>query len=409
MSQSRIRPYVPRPFRRAIFNQIHNLAHPGVKASVRLVADKFVWPGMNKDVSLWAKTCVACQKNKVQRHTKSPLGEFAAPEDRFTVVHIDIVGPMAPSDGYVYCLTCVDRFTNWIEAIPVRDITAETIARAFYDNWIVRFGVPSFIVTDRGTQFESSTFQSLAKLIGARVKHTTAYHPQCNGKIERQHRTIKAAIKAHGSPAWTRTLPTVLLGLRVAIPSDGAYPSSVMVYGKSLRVPGEFFADPSTSTLSEGFVQDLQLAMARLQPRVTPMRKQPNVFVHPDLRTSQHVFVRVDRVRGPLTSPYEGPYPVRAREQKYFTLLIKGKEVTISIDRLKPAYLLPDEESPAPVDPTPGPSSSQTSTSTVPDAPAVIEPPGSPRRHVTFPDVPVTQPQSSRSGRPIIRPPRFRD
>ncbi|GBN48951.1 hypothetical protein AVEN_71439-1 [Araneus ventricosus] len=48
----------------------------------------------------------------------------------------------------------------------------------------------------------------------------------------------------------------------------------------------------------------------------------------------------MDRVRKSLEPPYNGPFPVVKRHDKYFTVTIKGKDINISVNRLKPAYLL---------------------------------------------------------------------
>ncbi|GFW56379.1 hypothetical protein TNCV_2088881 [Trichonephila clavipes] len=205
-----------------IFQLIHGLAHPGIKSTVKLMTEKYVWSDIKKQVREWAKACIRCQKCKVSSYTKSKLGEFEQPDERFSVVHIDLIGKLPPSEGMQYCLTCIDRFSCWMEAIPIPEITAEIVGRAFYEKWICRFvcGVPAKLVTDQGGQFEAEPFRSIAAICGAKVAHTTSYHPQCNGKVERLHRTLKGAIKAHNNIRWKEALPTVLLGLRAAVRPD---------------------------------------------------------------------------------------------------------------------------------------------------------------------------------------------
>lgn len=192
-----VRPFVTKNFRKNVFNAVHNLSHPGAKSSVKLVTEQFVWPSMKSDISSWSKHCITCQKSKISRHTKTEIGKFPIPENRFQFVSIDIIGPLPISNGYRYCLTCIDRLTRWAEAIPLEDIRASTVANAFLFGWVSRFGVPTQITTDQGRQFESSLFKEFAKVIGTKVFHTTSYHPQANGQIERWHRFLKNVIKCH--------------------------------------------------------------------------------------------------------------------------------------------------------------------------------------------------------------------
>ncbi len=162
------------------------------------------------------------------------------------------MGPLPPSRGFTYLLTCVDRFTRWPEAIPLTSITAEAVAQALLSGWISRFGVPSTIVTDRGRQFESRLWNALMTLLGSKRARTTAYHPQTNGMVEHFHRQLKAALKAQPQPgSGMDALPLVLLGIRTALKEDISSTAAEMMHGATLRLPGEFFTPSQTSFLSD--------------------------------------------------------------------------------------------------------------------------------------------------------------
>ncbi|CAK1579001.1 unnamed protein product [Parnassius mnemosyne] len=230
------RPYVPQNLRKQVFDSLHSLSHPGVKATTKMITERYVWPGVKRDCREWSKTCHPCQRAKITRHVSAPLGTYKLPPARFQYVHIDIIGPLPVSDGYRYCLTAVDRFTRWPEAIPLSDITAETVAKAVLNGWISRFGCPAEIITDRGRQFECSLFKHLSNLIGFQHKRTTSYHPACNGMVERMHRHLKAAIVCHNNQRWTESLPLVLLGMRNALKQDLQASPAELLYGEELLI-----------------------------------------------------------------------------------------------------------------------------------------------------------------------------
>lgn len=337
------RPFLPKHFRYVAFKLLHGLCHPGIRSTQRLLRSRYVWPSMNVDIRRWCRACIPCQRSKVSRHTIAPLAAFSPPTGRFHHVHIDLVGPLPPSRGNVYILTCVDRYTRWPEVVPIPNATADTVVRALIEIWVSRFGPPAFITTDRGRQFASHLFRNVCTLLGIKHVQTTAYHPQANGTVERFHRQLKASLKATMDPAhWCDRLPLVMLGIRSAYRGDLGSTSAELVYGAPLRLPGQFFA-PSPIAPSDdpaAYATSLKRYFIDMKPVVPRTPAHRRTFVSPDLHSATHVFVRRDAVRPPLCPPYDGPYPVLSRSAKYFTVDISGRRDNIALDRIKPAYVL---------------------------------------------------------------------
>ncbi|GFS64666.1 integrase catalytic domain-containing protein [Nephila pilipes] len=132
VSMDRIRPFVPKMFRREIFNNRHPLSHP-----------------------------------KVSRRTRSEIGKFELPSSRLEHVHIDFVGPLPPSEGFRYFLTCVDRFSKWPEAFSLVEISAEAVTNA---------SQPDEVPDSRQEKSrESSSRQETTTRSGRRVRFNPKY------------------------------------------------------------------------------------------------------------------------------------------------------------------------------------------------------------------------------------------
>ncbi|GBM57712.1 hypothetical protein AVEN_222556-1 [Araneus ventricosus] len=257
------------------YNAIHSLAHSGAKATANAVKQRFIWTSLKKDCTEFCKRCTPCQKSKVSRHVKSPKGDFSLPSARFSHIHLDVVGPLPPSESYRYCLA-VDRFTRWPEAFPMIDQTANTFAEIYYSGWISHFGVPEVITTDQDRNFESDIFHSLTKYLGISKIRTAAYNPAANG--------MDNIVKTE---------------------------------------PSEF--------------QDLLRQYFRdLRPVAASSHSSALSFVYKELVNCSHVVIRRDAVRLPLQQPYDGPFQVLQIKEKVYKIQVKDKSIWISINRLIP-------------------------------------------------------------------------
>ena len=307
VSMGHARPIVLTGWRRQIFELIHGLSHPSVRTTRKLVAAKFVWKGLQKQIGIWAKQCIACQSSKIQTHIRAPLEKFSVPQRWFDHIHVDLVGPLPPSNGFTHLLTVVDRFSRWPEAIPLNDTTATSCAQALASHWIARFGIPIDMSSDRGPQFTSQLWTAIAQLLGTQLHHTTAYHPQSNGLVERFHRHLKSALRARlTSPSWTQELPWVLLGIRTAPKEDLGCSSAEMVYGAPLTVPGDFIPNHSISD-NNPRLQRLRDQVRSLVPVPTSQHGAVPTSVPRDLQQAKFVFIRRDAHRRHSSVPMKAP------------------------------------------------------------------------------------------------------
>ena len=354
ISNGPARPFVPYAWRKRVFDAIHSLGHPGVDRTRQIVASKFVWPSLRADCSKWARECVDCQRAKVGRNTIPEIGHFKVPRRRFDHLHADIT-VVPKSNGFSYLLTIVDRFSRWPTAIPLKDITTESILDAFAHGWFSSFGIPSHITTDRGAQFTSAVWAQLLRIWGVSHHLTTSYHPEANGLVERFHRRLKESLMAlcrDERDRWFWKLPCSLLAIRTTLKTDlGASPAD-LVYGEGLAVPGELLGshpaeDNELHLQREQQLANLRLEVERLQPTATSAHREPVVHVPRALSTCTHVFVRRGGVKAPLTAPYEGPYRVVSRPPAGFEVLLPGRGMEIiALACLKPAHTSVDDGDP---------------------------------------------------------------
>ena len=257
----------------------------------------------------------------------------------------------------------------------------------------------------------------LAKSLGYTFHHTTAYHPQANGMVERFHRNLKKALKARlRDNDWVLALPWVMLEIRTAPKEDLNCSAAEMVFGSTLLVPGEFVSPPQrqhdlliskfvpkttdfhgnsvpkTTDFHGNSVPKTTDFHGNSVPKTTDFHGNSKCSPIKALDTADFVFVRVDRHKTPLYTSYEGPFRVIGKSDKTLTIIKQNKEEVISIDRLKPAYLH-NHIKPSPSQSTPSPAVAPSSSSPPPPNRISSSPPPPPSRISSSPPPTLFRPQ----------------
>jgi Integrase zinc binding domain/Integrase core domain len=330
-STSSPRPLVPASLRKAVFAAIHGVAHPGIRATKRLISGRFVWPKMSADIGAWCKDCVHCNVSKVTTHVRAAVTPIDLLPRRFAHLHVNLVGPFPVSAaGNRYLFTVIDRSTRWVEAVPVPDMSTGTCAAALFSGWIGHYGVPDLLTSDRGAQFTSEMWAAVCRRLDITHNMTTAYHPQSNGLVERFHRQLKEALRARLAAAAADRefhLPRVLLGIRAAPKDDSNISAAEAVFGQALLLPGQLLAAGTAAADQPALPEALRSDLPVFVP--LPLRGRSYAAVEENvpeaLKKAEFVYICRDGVSLALSSRYEGPYKGVSTSPKLFWVMIGGK------------------------------------------------------------------------------------
>jgi transposase InsO family protein len=138
----------------------------------------------------------------------------------FQRISIDFVGPLAASSkGNKYILTVKDCFTRWIEAFPIVAATALETVDILVKEISCRYGVPEIIQSDRGNQFTSNVFHSVAREYGIQVTTTLAYNPKSNPvkRVNQDLGTMLRVLSYDTHQDWEAIMPQALFAIRTAV------------------------------------------------------------------------------------------------------------------------------------------------------------------------------------------------
>ena len=210
-----------------------------MKKTTDKIISSFYWPGIHGDVTRFCQSCDVCQRGVAKRSvSKVPIKNMPLIDTHFKRVAVDLVGPIHPpsESGQRYTLTLVDYATRYPDAIPLKNITTETLAEALVDMYS-RLGIPEEVLSDMGAQFISECMVKVSKLLSIKQLTTTPYHPQCNGLVEKFNGTMRSMLKRLCSEQprqWHRYINALLFAYREVPQESTGFSLFELLYGRSV-------------------------------------------------------------------------------------------------------------------------------------------------------------------------------
>ena len=221
--------------------------HLGIKRTIMRTKHRFFWYQMASHIKEFVRSCEPVQKISLAPIiTKLPCRPLILTSHLYFGPWI-IWGPLPETArGNKHLLVVMDHFTKWCEVFPTKDQKAHTIAQILVSTIFSCFGPPSVIHSDQGRNFESHLMQEVCQLMGIHKSRTTAYHPQCDGLVERQNRTLQDILSAYVSDHqddWDQWVSLAVYAYNTSTHESTGFSPYELVFGRIARTPLELDLD----------------------------------------------------------------------------------------------------------------------------------------------------------------------
>ena len=226
-------------YRRELLYKAHEEGHQQSFGMIRRLVKDYSWYRLREEAMEYVRRCHTCQDSSTMVTADREM--HAIPVlDKGERWHLDLIGPLVEGiEGFKYAAVAIDSCTKWPEVAPLRTKRAEEVESFVFREIVCRFNVKE-IVVDNGSEFLGD-FEKMASDLGIKLVHTSVYHPQANGAVERYNQTLKRGLqrlsKDHPE-CWPALIPRVLRNYRATPQTSTGMAPSKFLYGKDLPLLG---------------------------------------------------------------------------------------------------------------------------------------------------------------------------
>lgn len=343
------------PTRKLILNDFHVLptgGHAGINRMFNNVKKYYYWNGLYKDVESFVRKCDDCQRYKHSIPQKVPLTITTTASVAFQKVFLDLVGPLE-SDyfGNKYILTVQCDLSKFVEAYPLCDKETVTVAKSFVNNFILRYGIPSEIMTDQGKEFMSSVFRETCKILNITKLNSTAYHHESIGALENSHKHLGAYLRMQTTrynTSWSDWLPFWCFSYNTQVHTETKYTPFELVFGRLPKLPSNIDDCMDPLYTFDNYPYELryrlQQAAKDAKENLEKSKTKRKIKYDHDLCNSNNMYEKGDLVlvknitTNKMDELFKGPYSVIRDEHPNICINGNGKEIVLHKNRVKRYY-----------------------------------------------------------------------
>lgn len=165
--------------------------------NIHKVKSLFSWPNMKQDIQQYISKCQVCCQAKTE-HCRLPvlLQPLPVPSQAWHTISLDFIEGLPKSNSWDTILVVIDKFSKYDHFIPLsHPYTTLSVAQVFINNVYKLYGLPSFIISDRGRIFASTLWKELFKLTDTTLNMSSSYHPQTDGQTKRLNQCLETYLR----------------------------------------------------------------------------------------------------------------------------------------------------------------------------------------------------------------------